>query len=183
MKAELRKKYKELRRNINNKSFKDDCICSNFLKSDIYSEAKQIFCYYPLADEINTVRIISAALNDGKEVALPVCSDKNGNMDFYYIKCLDDISKGTFGIGEPIIEKCLSAVNYSAAVCIVPALTYDEKGFRLGYGKGYYDRFLDKFDSLSVGLCYNELLCSKLPCEEYDKSVDCICTEKYLIKL
>jgi len=153
------------------------------LKSEIYSSAKQVLCYYPLGDEINTLKIISAALANGKRLALPVCSDKNGNMNFYYINSLNDVAEGTFGIFEPIIEKCPFAEDFSDAVCIVPALTYDRRGYRLGYGKGYYDRFLSKYKVVSVGLCYNELLCSELPCEEHDMYVGNICTDNCLIKL
>lgn len=171
-----------MRKELLNKNSKDESICVNFLNSDIYLKSKQIFCYAALNGEIATDLIIKSAFEDNKLVALPVCSDLNGSMDFYYIKSLVDVKIGAFGILEPDISKCEKAVDFHSAVCIVPALSFDKNGFRLGYGKGYYDRFLEKFTSISVGLCYNSFLSDVLPINKYDKSVDYIFTENGAIK-
>lgn len=183
IKAELRKKFKELRKELLDKENKDKSICQNFLNSNIYKNANQILCYAALSEEINTDEIIVKALEDKKLVALPVCADLNGNMDFYYINSLSDVKTGSFGIREPDVELCAKVIDFENAVCIVPALSFDKNGYRLGYGKGYYDRFLEKFASISAGMCYNNLLSNQLPVDKYDRHVDYIFSENEIIQL
>lgn len=183
IKNELRKKFKTLRKNISDKSNKDKVVCDSFINSDLFKNAEEILCYYPLKYEINTITIIESALATHKKVALPLCTDENGNMDFYYISGISDLKQGSFSIMEPDIDKCLKCSEFSNAVCLVPALSYDVKGYRLGYGKGYYDRFLEKFTYISAGLCYNELIAEDLPHDCHDKKVDYIYTETKIFKL
>lgn len=181
LKSLLREAFKKTRKSIKDKADRDNAVYINFIESNLYKEAHQIFCYAALDDEINTEKIISKALSDGKKVALPVCLDLNGAMQFYYINSFDDIKTGTYGIKEPNTEICSKANDFSGAVCVVPALSFDMFGYRLGYGKGYYDRFLENFTSISVGLCYNSFLCKELPVDKYDKCVNCIFTENKII--
>lgn len=177
IKDELRKKYKELRKSILNKFEKDDEICKRFISSELFRNADEVLCFYPLKYEINTLPIIEAALKLNKKTALPLCTDKNGNMDFYFIKSISDLSMGSYSIMEPDPDKCRKATEFSNAVCLVPGLSFDKEGYRLGYGKGYYDRFLEKFTYISVGLCYNEMTADKLPHDFHDINVDYIYTE------
>lgn len=181
VKNDLRKRFKELRRNVTDKEQKDFKICNNFLNSMLYNNSNQILCYSSVNGEISTGIIIEKSLEDRKKVALPVCEDLNGNMSFYYIESLDDIKTGAFGIKEPNISKCTKVTNFNKAICIVPAFTFDNEGYRLGYGKGYYDRFLEKITLNSVGLCYNDFLSSTLPIDKYDQKVDYIFTEDRII--
>lgn len=181
MKKELRKSFKKLRSDISDKSIKDNKICVRFLESDLYAKAEQILCYAALKEEICTKLIIDCALKDNKRVALPYCTDLNGNMEYYYINSAADLKIGSFGISEPDTDKCEKVLNFEKSVCIVPGLSFDVNGFRLGYGKGYYDRFLKKFTSVSVGLCYNELISSRLPVNEFDESVFYIAAEDRII--
>ncbi len=181
MKNKLRKKFKNLRKNIVNKEFKDSNICNIFINSMLYKNSNQILCYYSTINEICTENVIRKALIDNKKLALPVCEDLSGNMTFYYINDLNDVSTGAFGIKEPIVSKCVQVTDLSDSVCVVPAFTFDSKGYRLGYGKGYYDRFLEKNSLISVGLCYNDFLSDSLPCDEFDKNVNYIITEDRII--
>lgn len=183
MKNELRKKFRILRKELTDKKRKDEAINVNFLNSNIYKCSKQIYCYSALKGEIETALIIKSAFNDNKKVALPVCTDLNGSMDFYYIKSFDDVKIGAFGIMEPDLSKCEIALDFGGAVCVVPALSFDKNGYRLGYGKGYYDRFLEKYTSISVGLCYNSFLSDDLPINEHDKNVDYIFTENNIVQI
>ena len=98
-------------------------------------------------------------------------------MEFYLADSVNDLKQGMYGILEPDTDKCSKITDFSGALCLVPALCYDKKGFRLGYGKGYYDRFLEKFTITTVGLCYNELIKDTLPVDKFDKSVDYIVTQ------
>ncbi|MCH5316359.1 MAG: 5-formyltetrahydrofolate cyclo-ligase [Eubacterium sp.] len=183
VKSELRRYYREKRKTLADKEVKDRQICDNFLNSELYKNAKLLLCYAALKDEINADRIIKKALADGKNVALPRCADKSGNMDFYYIDLLSKLSVGSFGIREPNTELCEKVDSFSDCVCLVPALSFDKSGYRLGYGKGYYDKFLKKFIIISVGLCYNDCLSKALPVEQHDKAVDFIVTEREIISL
>jgi 5-formyltetrahydrofolate cyclo-ligase len=98
-------------------------------------------------------------------------------MDFYYINSMSDLVEGHFGVREPNTATCTKVTDFKDSVCIVPAISYDKLGYRLGYGKGYYDRFLKKFTIISVGMCYNELITDRLPIGEYDVPVDYIITQ------
>ncbi len=181
IKKELRKKFKKLRNNLIDKEVKDELICSNFLNSDLYKNSEQILCYSSLNSEIETDKIINKAFCDNKKVALPVCEDLNGIMNFYYVGSFNDIKIGAFGIKEPDVLKCKKVIDFNGALCVVPAFSFDENGYRLGYGKGYYDRFLEKCALISAGLCYNEFLSSSLPVDKYDKNVMYIFTEDKII--
>ncbi|MCI9642765.1 MAG: 5-formyltetrahydrofolate cyclo-ligase [Eubacterium sp.] len=177
VKSELRKHFRQKRKNISDKNNKDFLICQTILSSDLFIDASQILCYYPLDDEINTLPVIDAALKCGKKTALPYCMDDNGNMEFYYITSRNDLKTGSFGIMEPDLSVCEKVCDFSSSLCIVPAFSFDRNGFRLGYGKGYYDRFLKKFTFNSIGLCYNNFLSDSLPVDHFDVAVKYIATE------
>lgn len=183
IKNDLRAEFRQKRARTENKSEKDRLICTGFLNSRLYKNAEEILCYFSTGSEIDTMQIINAVFKDGKRLYLPKCTDLNGNMDFYLVKSLDTLITGSYGITEPDPSLSSRAVCFHNAVCIVPALSFDRFGFRLGYGKGYYDRFLEKFTNISVGLCYNELMSDKLPAESYDQPVDYIFTQSEIISL
>ncbi|MCM1285563.1 MAG: 5-formyltetrahydrofolate cyclo-ligase [Acetobacter sp.] len=181
VKSDLRKKLISKRKNIKSKTEKDNNICNNLLNSKIYIECKQILIFASLSDEINTDFLIKQSLNEQKKVALPKCLDSNGNMEFFYIDSISDLKCGAFNVREPVPDNSTLVTDFSCALCVVPALSYDKNGFRIGYGKGYYDRFLEKFSSISVGLCYNELISDEIPADKYDLPVDYIVTEDGII--
>ncbi|MGN1122771.1 MAG: 5-formyltetrahydrofolate cyclo-ligase [Eubacterium sp.] len=181
VKSELRKSFKELRKSIDNKSCADKLICDNLLNSELYSKADTVLFYAALEDEINTDYAMLCALNAGKRIALPRCINSFGEMEFYYIQSLDDLICGHFNVREPDINKCSRVTDFSNSICIVPAVSFDKNGYRLGYGKGYYDRFLKKYTSLSIGLCYNKLITDELPIGEFDVPVNYIISENGLI--
>lgn len=176
IKAELRKEFKKLRSEIPLKEEKSLKICNNFLNSDTYKHSKIILCYSSLKDEVDTALIIKRALQDGKTLALPRCLNKNGVMNYFAVHSFDELEIGFYGICEP--KKHCAAINdFEESVCVVPALSFDKAGYRLGYGKGYYDRFLENYSFISVGLCYNDLVSDYLPRNKFDISVDTVITE------
>lgn len=180
-KESLRKSILSKRRNIENKGEKDELIRENLICNDLYLNAKQVLFYAPLNDEINIDDCINDALMLKKRVALPTCTDNNGNMKFYNISSLDDLKLGHFGVREPDTDKCEEVTDFNNSICVVPALAFSKKGFRLGYGKGYYDRFLKNYISISIGLCYNELVLNELPTDEFDIPVNYVITENSII--
>jgi len=152
-------------------------ICEKFLSLDIYKNSNTILAYYPLPYEVNILPIIKKALKDKKKVALPITLDKCGNMEFYFIKNLNDLKKGNYGILEPIMESKNKVNIFDNSICIVPGICFDLDKYRVGYGKGYYDRFLNLFKGVSIGLCYFECLIDKIKVDKYDQKVDIILTD------
>lgn len=182
-KKELRRLIKSERQNIKNKAQKDLLIIQNLFRLDEYKSAETVLCYMSLSDEVATDKIIVESIKNGKNVAVPYCVDSDGNMDFYYIKSFDDLKTGSFGVREPIIEKCKKVESFNGAVIILPGLCFDKNGNRLGYGKGYYDRFLQIHSLISVGLCYNSLIVENIPTDIYDKKADFIVCENGVLKI
>ena len=89
------------------------------------------------------------------------------------------LKNGLYGVLEPDPSRSRPALSGGNALCIVPGLGFDSKGYRLGYGKGYYDRFLSGFHGITVGLCYSACTKWMLPHGYYDRPVDILITEKY----
>lgn len=182
-KVELRNKYKSVR-SENNSYIADATIYHAFVEHVKLLNIDTLFLYYAKDTEISTIEFIRYALEKGIKVALPKCSNRDGAMDFYIISDFDtQLVEGMFSIMEPDTEKCVKATDTVNSICIVPGLSFDKRGYRLGYGKGYYDRFLSKFKGKSIGLCYNACLCDELPFDKYDRKVDTIITEKEIISL
>lgn len=182
-KKELRSYIKTKRKSVENKAEKDSLVAQNLLSLDEIKKADTILCYISLDDEICTDEIVRVLLDSGKSVGAPYCVDNNGNMDFYYITDFDDLRIQSFGVREPVIEKCKKVTSFDNTIIILPGLCFDPNGNRLGYGKGYYDRFLQIHSLISVGLCYNSLIVKKVPTDMYDKKADIIVTENDIIRI
>lgn len=176
-KSLLRKQCKAKRKTLKNKTELDEKICLNFLQSELYKNANRLLIYCALPDEINTDLIIKTAFMQGKTVAVPYCYDTNGGMSFHIITSFDNLHIGSFGVREPNINKCSELDDFSNSVIVLPGLCFDKNNYRLGYGKGYYDRFLEKHSLISVGLCYNSFIVEKVPTDIHDKRADFVITE------
>lgn len=176
-KAEIRKQLLFTRKHIVKKYEKDRQIVSTLIELDEFKSCKLILAYMALDDEVNIDSMIEYAVLSHKSIAVPFCVDKNGTMDFYYINSLDDLVLGSFGIREPDVQKCKKVTDFSDSILLVPAISFDTNGYRLGYGKGYYDRFMQNYSHKSIGLCYNSLIRNELPINKYDESVDYIITD------
>lgn len=182
VKTELRNGFKTKRTDMPDrvKIAMDSEIQSRFLTLRQYIHCKTVFTYVSKDIEVDTIAIIRAAWLNGKRVAVPKCISSTREMEFYYITSMDDLENGAFGVLEPVPDKCEKVTDFSKGLCIVPGLSFDAEGFRLGYGKGYYDRFLSKFEGDTVGLCYSNCIKWKLPHGYYDKPVDMIVTDRYI---
>ena len=158
--------------------------CDLILKTREFADAATILLYYPIKNEISPLPLMEKALKIGKSVAFPVCDKENRMLIFKKATSLSDLKQADFGLFEPN-EHCTSATLDENTLCIVPALLFSKDGYRLGYGGGYYDRFLKNFKGISAGLCYNELLCDSLPHEAHDIPLDIIisdCEVLYIVK-
>lgn len=182
IKTELRQKYRSLRQNMSQeiKDRYDEAIADQVMRLWQYKRQSVLLIYVSTPIEVDTLRIIQCALNDGKRVAVPRCIPNTRNMEFYYIRSLQDLEPGSFGVLEPNPNPANLYKESEGGLCIVPAFSYDWRGFRLGYGKGYYDRFLSRFEGNMVGICYSECVQRSLPHGRFDRPVELLVTEKYL---
>lgn len=177
MKKQKRSELKKQREELTGKDVLSDKIAEAFLLSELYKNSDTLLLYYSVGSEVGTKEIFHAALKDVKRVAFPVCVDGNGFMEFYYVSSEADLAEGMYGIKEP--RKDCEKYDFSqGGICIVPGLSFDSQGYRLGYGRGYYDRFLSKFKGTSIGLCYEALVSESLPTDAYDKNVNYLITDK-----
>lgn len=182
-KKKLRRRFKEIRFRMPpvDKAEKDKKIFKRITELWSFKEAGTVFTYVSTPIEVDTKAMIVELLRTGKKVAVPYCIEHTYEMDFYYINNFDlDLAPRTFGVLEPKPERCIRVTDFSNSVCIVPALAYDLKGYRLGYGKGYYDRFLNKFSGITIGFIYSDCVVPHLPHGRYDKNVDILISEKYV---
>lgn len=183
LKQKLRAESKLYRNELssNEKAELDSKISDRLFNTWQYKSCEVLLTYVSTEIEVDTREIISRALADGKRVAVPRCIDNTRFMDFYFIKDFDDLEGGYMGVLEPIPEKCEKMTDFSEGLCIVPALMFDLYGYRLGYGKGYYDRFLSNFCGETLGICYNRCVREKLPHGKFDKCVERIITQSRII--
>ena len=157
-------------------------ICSRLLSLESFGESAAVFCFVSAKSEPETRPFIEASLSAGKKTACPRCTGKDGLMDFYYITCLSQLVPGSFGIYEPDASVCVRACAPFDGLCVVPALAFDLHGGRLGYGGGYYDRFLGRFGGTAVGICFDDFVSDEtLPSEPTDRRVQYVVTEKRVI--
>ena len=177
-KAALRRSLKEQRAALDLQLCAqwDETIARKVIGSEWFAKADMVLCYVSAGREVDTTAILEAAWRQGKQVAVPRCAAK-GQMDFFVINSREDLVPGSYHIPEPR-EACPRAEATPVSLCIVPGLSFDQRGFRIGYGGGYYDRFLAQFPGKSVGLARSLFFTEKLPTDQYDLAVDAIITEK-----
>lgn len=178
VKKRLRLEYKAKRAAMTaeEKRESDYVITQTVLNSGFYADSQELLCYVSTDSEIDTKNIIAEALECGKSVFVPKCTEQKGVMRFYRIKSSDDLVSGKYGIMEPADTDDDNEWKSSPkkALCIVPALCCDRSGNRLGYGGGYYDRFLREFGGMKVCLCYRRFADVDLPLEEHDVLCDAV---------
>lgn len=144
-----------------------------------YRRAKTVLTYVSTPIEVGTREIIEKAISDGKRVAVPRCVSGTREMDFYYIGGLDELQPRTFGVLEPEDDPKKMVVDFSDSICVIPALACDRMGFRLGYGGGYYDRFLRRYPGEKILILYKNCLVEHLWHGRFDVRVDRIVTEYF----
>ena len=181
-KIKLREKYRQIRENLKPfyQKIMDEKILKKLTSLRKYKNSDVVFTYISKSIEVDTYGIIRKCWKDGKKVAAPACDKETRTMKFYFINSFDDLEKGTFGLLEPNEEKCKEVRDFSSGLCIVPGFAFDFKAYRLGYGYGYYDRFLQHFGGTTVGICYSNCITQNLPHGRYDKPVDIVVTNSYI---
>ena len=150
------------------------------ISSELFEHAHTVFVYCSTKDEIDTYPIIEACFEAGKTVCVPFCEEKRGFMTARRITSISDLTTGKFGIPEPRPDAEIVSHD-QIDLCIIPCLAVDLNGYRLGYGGGYYDRFLAHTVCSKMVLCAESRLLRSVPRESFDIPCDYICTERRIL--
>jgi len=172
-KKELRKKIREQKRAMSEEQIVSASarLGELFLNCPQYKEAKTIYGYLPYNQEVRTVPMLEQAMKDGKRVAVPKCY--GDEMRFIYMDDLSKVEKGYANIPEPIADEPVA--DDKTALVLMPGMAFTKDGKRMGYGGGFYDKFLAaEPEHPTVALCYAFQMVEDLPTEEYDIPVDCV---------
>jgi 5-formyltetrahydrofolate cyclo-ligase len=147
-------------------------------------KAESIFTYVSFRSEVITHGMIDSFLNQGKDVSVPFTDMNNKIIIPSIIKSVEnDLVPGTFGISEPVAEKLCPMFVDNIDIIILPGAAFSYKGCRIGYGGGFYDRFLQKKSISSYALAFDFQIIDEVPFSpEYDVKVDYIVTEKRIIE-
>lgn len=178
-KQELRLKCRRLREEMpkDKKHELDTAVAENVRRLKEYRPASTILVYMSTPIEVDTVEIIKNAWTDGKKVAVPRCIPDTRDMEFHYITSFDCLAKGSFSVLEPPSDAPI-VTDFSGCLMIVPGMQFDMKGYRIGYGKGYYDRYMVRFTGVSAGICYSSELKPFMYHGRFDRNVDIVVTDK-----
>lgn len=181
-KATLRSHHMELRDSLDLSSREelDQKIFSHLSKVEVFSNAGLVLTYVSYRSEVDTHAIINALLKEGRRVAVPRCDKKKHAMSFFELSSFDDLEPGAHNILEPkkSLVKAVTVPDMVGSACLVPGLIFDTRGRRIGYGGGYYDRFLAFYPGEKIGLARNSQICGNgLPQESTDVPLDYVVTE------
>lgn len=181
-KDDIREEYKQHRRQMcpEEKFKRDAAICKAAEGLVSFRYAEFVLLYAAMPDEIDISEIARLAYEKGKKVLFPRCDKKTHTMQYHIVNSLDELKPDSYGICEPPAENPIYDVENETggAVCFVPGLVYDKAGYRLGYGKGFYDRYLSSFSGCTIGVVYSDYVLPEVPRGRFDMSVDILLTEK-----
>ena len=179
-KHKLRSKILDLRKKKSNKNFEINLnIFFSFLKNNNYI-LKNVGGYFPSNYEIDDLKILKFLEKKNFNILLPVIK-KNNQMDFFKWSAIDPLKINKFGIPEPIGRKI-----FIPDILLIPLVSYDRKLNRLGYGGGFYDRYIEKIEKhkkiIKIGLAFSYQKTKKIPINKFDKKLDFIINEKEILK-
>ena len=170
-KKELRRSIREQKRAMSEEEIvqRSEALGKLFLESEAYKNAKTIYGYLPYNQEVRTVPMLEQALRDGKRVAVPKCY--GDEMKFIFMDDLSKVEKGYANIPEPIANEPIA--DDTTALVLMPGLAFDKEGHRIGYGGGFYDKFLEaEPNHPTLALCYAFQMLPHLETEAHDIPVD-----------
>ena len=209
IKRALRKTVKEKQALLTREyiEYANEQICRNILGMQEYENAQAVFCFVGRKNEIDTTNILKQVLSDGKKLLVPKCRPKveniekagassinnsTGIMDAFEITSLDQLEAGAYGILEPK-ESCTLVEPREIDFAVIPCMSCDAEGNRLGHGGGYYDRYLQLAEkqakSLGMQFCTRVVICRermmmvKVPTEDTDQKMDYVVNENKIVRL
>ena len=160
-------------------------ICNRVTSMASFGLCDVLLCYCPVRSEVDVLDIAREALSRGKTVAFPVCCD--GELEFYSVKSLDELTeKNSFGVPEPKVNEVNRIIPTATTMILMPGLLFDKHGKRIGYGGGYYDKYIRRYpellhSSMTIGITYSLFLSdAPIPYTDFDISAALVVTEKKL---
>jgi len=156
-------------------------IKDNFVASKAYTDARVIAITISRFPEVDTRPIIEAAWEQRKTVVVPRCIPKTRDMDFRIINSFKDLETVYIDLLEPIVAETKSIEKEQIDIQIVPGVVFSEKGYRIGFGGGYYDRYLEGFQGEMISLAFEVQTGKIIPVENHDIPVEKIITENGIV--
>ena len=175
MKQKLRNILKAKRRNLSVAEITVKSAAVNSRLLELLKDKSCVMVYLSAFKEVCVDALIKALLSEGITVAAPVTNEADFSITPYELKDINAVSHGAYGIREPIADRVIEKDSIDAV--IVPGIGFDKSGGRLGFGKGYYDRFLRDFKGIKIGVCYDFQIVDKIQTDENDIPIDIIVTE------
>lgn len=177
-KKTARRYFLDLRASLTSEELTEQsqALCKAIMALPEFHRADTLLLFFPTRNEPDLSCLAERALALGKAVAYPISHTETCTLSFHSVGSLSELTPSTYGIPEPSPSAPEPALT-DASLCVVPALAYDRRGYRLGYGKGYYDRFLKDFCGTSIGVALDGFLCHTLPVGEHDIPLDILITE------
>lgn len=184
-KAQLRNdmldKMKQI--NIDEKKHIEQTLMQHLFHTSMWKEARTVGVTVSSHLEWDTYSIMKEAWREKKIIAVPKCYPVKKQLYFYQINSFSDLHPGYADIMEPIVEQTKQMESASIELLIVPGVLFDSDGYRIGFGGGYYDRFLKTFSNLTVSLVSEKQILPSIPKEQHDVPVQYLITEKGCIKV
>jgi len=184
-KEDLRRQYAQIRASAHARMRYDDKqkIISHLREIPSFSKAKTIMCYFARGSEVPTKNLILELLNSGRRVVLPRADTTDKTMTPYFVDSIEDVELASYGIMEPKLN-CKICKTQDIDVILVPGVAFDLNGHRLGYGLGFYDKFLIGAKCETIGLAYDETICEDcLPIEPHDIALTHLVSERRIIHI
>ena len=182
MKNTIRKQILEVRNKLSEADVGrlSEDIFRNLKENDFFKASTHVMIYLDFKHEVKTDPIINYCLENEKKVYVPICIPETHEIAISRIKSLDELKSGHFGIREPFPEYLRLADSSLIELVLVPGVAFDASGNRIGFGAGYYDRFMKRLrpGAVKAALAYSFQIVDMVPSDEYDIPADYIITEK-----
>lgn len=178
-KQQLRRAATLRRNQLDERQRRSLAICERVCAMPIYQSATAVHCYLPIRSEVDTWPLIANAVAHSKQVAVPLVTPDAAEIGHGWLDSLDALETGAFGIRQPRNPRAVPPGAWS--LVIVPLLAFDRRGYRLGYGKGHYDRMLASHASTTIGVAFAAQEVAQVPTEPHDVRLDWIVTEAEVI--
>lgn len=182
MKDSIRKQVLAVRNNLSDNEVQSlsDNIFGNLIRNSFFESSSHVMVYLDFKREVRTDTVINHCLSKGKKVYIPICIPETHEISISRLTGLEELQSGHFGIREPKLSHIRLSDSSLIDLVLVPGVAFDANGNRIGFGAGYYDRFMKrlKAGAVKAALAYSFQVVDRVPSDEYDIPVDYIVTEK-----